>query len=365
MKQLKLIGAVSLAVLALAACVKKRVTSEPAAAITDGLPSVMALAETAPVQSPDDAADDPAIWANTENPAKSLIIASQKKYGLLVYALDGRLLQSLPVGRINNVDLRDGFVLNGKTVALVAGSNRSDGSIALFALDHASGMLSDVADGKLATGFDDPYGLCMYRSRSSDEFHVIVNAKDGRVRQWRLRAASNGRVRAEQLREFRLASQPEGCVADDALGNLFIGEEDHGLWVMPAEPSAGDTRRLVDRTGSGGHLVADVEGMSLWNGNDGRGWLVVSSQGEHAYAIYRRQAPHDYVGKFRILANPAKGIDGVSETDGLDISSADLGGDYARGLLVAQDGYNLSPAENQNFKLVPWSAVEKAVAGLD
>jgi 3-phytase len=32
--------------------------------------------------------------------------------------------------------------------------------------------------------------------------------------------------------------------------------------------------------------------------------------------------------------------------------------------MVAQDGRNVSPPENQNFKLVPWERVAKAL-GLD
>lgn len=351
--------ALAAALLMLIACAEKPVTIEPAATMKNVLPSVQPVAETAPVQTPDDAADDPAIWVHPGDPARSLIVTSQKKFGLMVYSLDGKLVQSLPIGRINNVDLRDGFVLAGKTVAIIAGSNRSNGRIALFALDHDSGLLRDVADSAVASGFDDPYGLCLYHSRKSGEFQVIVNAKDGRVRQSRLLAGDNGKVRIELLREFKLPTQPEGCVADDELGNLFVGEEDRGVWVLGAEPADKTPMRLIDKTGADGHLVADVEGMSLWTGTDGRGWLVVSSQGEHAYAVYRREAPHVYVGKFRILANTARNIDGASETDGLDITSANLGGDYSRGLLVVQDGHNLSPAENQNFKLVPWAGVEK------
>ena len=68
-------------------------------------------------------------------------------------------------------------------------------------------------------------------------------------------------------------------------------------------------------------------------------------------------------GTFAIGTNAALGIDGVSETDGLDVSAANLGGPYADGLLVVQDGHKRLPQGPQNFKLVPWAAVEKAVLG--
>ena len=57
-------------------------------------------------------------------------------------------------------------------------------------------------------------------------------------------------------------------------------------------------------------------------------------------------------------------VDGVEDTDGLDVVSAPLGPRYPMGLLVVQDGVNLAPdgAEaNQNFKLVSWRDVIDAL----
>jgi 3-phytase len=67
-------------------------------------------------------------------PHLSLIIGTDKKSGLNVYRLDGSLRQSLPVGRMNNVDLRDGFELDDSRVTIVAASDRDRNAIALFAL---------------------------------------------------------------------------------------------------------------------------------------------------------------------------------------------------------------------------------------
>lgn len=325
---------------------------------------VFATAETEAVSTEGDTADDPAIWVHPEDVRLSLIVGSQKKFGLLVYDLSGKLLQSIPAGRINNVDVRDGFALGDKTVAIVAGSNRSNRSIALYAIDHATRQLSDIADGVQDAGMPEPYGLCLYHSAVTDRFYVFVNDKSGPYRQGELIATESGRVRIEWRREFRLDTQPEGCVADDELGVLYAGEEDVGVWRLGAEPGAGADKQLVDKTGRDGHLVADVEGMSLWTDRDGGGYLIVSSQGENAYNIYSRKDGNAYLGKFRIVDNADKTLDGSSETDGLDVTSADLGGAYAQGLLVVQDGKNTRPAANQNFKLVPWSAVAEGIAAL-
>ena len=159
---------------------------------------------------------------------------------------------------------------------------------------------------------------------------------------------------------MQVGSQAEGCVADDELGWLYVGEEDTGIWKYSAEPGAGNTRTAVDTT-EGGNLTADVEGMSLWLGPEGKGFLIVSNQGEDNYAVYRREGENAYVGKFHVVANEDLGIDGASETDGLDVTSAALGGAFGQGLLVVQDGRNLTPNERQNFKLVPWSQIAAAL----
>ena len=129
-----------------------------------------------PCASSNDAADDPAIWVHPTDPARSLIIGTDKKHGLDVYDLSGKRVQSLPDGRMNNVDLRYGFPLGGGEVAIVAATNRTDQTLALYAVD-ANGRLSNVADGKIATGLADPYGLCMYRSPAG-EYFVFANEGD-------------------------------------------------------------------------------------------------------------------------------------------------------------------------------------------
>src|SRR3546814_81370 len=164
---------------------------------TPRVPAVTALVETVPAGSYGDAADDPAIWANPGDPAASLVIATDKKAGLYVYDMRGEVVQFLPDGKMNNVDLREGFALSGGQVVLVTASNRTDDSIAIYRLDTAARRLVDVADGVQPTGFDDPYGLCMYRSARDGAMYVFINGDDTGKRQWRLVDAGNGRVRAE------------------------------------------------------------------------------------------------------------------------------------------------------------------------
>lgn len=336
-----------------------------AAAAQPPFPAVMATVETRAVPTLGDAADDPAIWVNRDDPAASLVLGTDKNGGLALYDMAGQQLQYVADGRMNNVDLRDGFRLGDREVVLVTASNRTNRSIAIYVLDTQARRLIDVADGVQPTGQEDPYGLCMYRSARSGETYVFINDSGGQTngakRQWRLVATAEGRVRAEQVRDFAFGSQAEGCVADDETGVLYVAEEDVGLWRLSAEPDAGADMTSVEAITDNPALKDDMEGVSLYDLGDGRGYLVASSQGNDSYAVYRREGDQAYLGSFVIVANPQAGIDGASETDGLDVTSADLGPGFESGAVIVQDGRNVLPVETQNYKYVPWSAIAQAL----
>ncbi|WP_136161345.1 phytase [Sphingomonas flavalba] len=333
----------------------------PPTSVAPRFPTVTARVETVPVAAAGDAADDPAIWHNPADPAASLIIGTDKKAGLYVYDMQGKVVHFAPVGRMNNVDLRDGFMLDGKPIVLVTASDRTRKAVAIYRLDTATGALIDIADGLQPSGLSDPYGLCMYRSTRSGRSYVIVSDPDGLNRQWELVTRPNGKVAIRQVRDIRFGSQTEGCVADDANGALYIAEEDVALWRVGAEPKAGDARRQVDSVAGNPALKDDLEGVSLYDLGNGRGYLVVSSQGNNSYAVYDRDGANAYRGSFAVVADGATGIDGISETDGLDVSSLPLGPGFEKGAMVAQDGRNVLPGEKQNFKIVSWADIAAAL----
>lgn len=64
---------------------------------------------------------------------------------------------------------------------------------------------------------------------------------------------------------------------------------------------------------------------------------------------------------YKICGHGVAGIDGASETDGLEVTSANLGGPWSQGLLVVQDGRKRMPESTQNFKLVPWADIARAL----
>lgn len=324
-------------------------------------PALVATVESVPVVSFGDAADDPAIWAHPTDPARSVVVATDKRDGLYVYDMQGRELQRLSDGKMNNVDLRDNFQLGGQGITVVAASNRTDRTIALYRLDHETRQLTSIAAGPQDTGLRDPYGLCMYQNPQNGRTYVFVNGDDTRKRQFELIDAGNGRVRAQFVRELTFNSQTEGCVTDDAAQMLYVGEEDVGIWRIGAEPDAGQELIAVDMVAANAALRDDIEGMALYDLGGGRGYLVVSSQGNNSYAVYRREGAREYLGSFIIVANPAAGIDGASETDGLDVSSANLGPGFEHGAVIVQDGRNIMPEARQNYKYVPWTSIAAAL----
>jgi len=338
---------------------KGQVRVMPWKAATPAAPGAKAIveprAQTEPVARQGDAADDPAIWRNPADPAGARILGTNKKQGLLVYDLDGKQLQLLEVGRLNNVDVRQGVTVGGRTLDIAVATQRDDNSVMLFTID-AGGKVAPA--GAFATGLADIYGMCLYRPADGG-LEAFINDKDGSFLQYRIEAGADGKAMAGKLlRRFKVDSQPEGCVVDDRNARLYLGEEKRGVWTVSARGDAPAKLTMIMPVGP--QLVADVEGMGLYHGAKAD-YLIVSSQGDNSYLVLDAKAPYRVRGSFRVGYNLAAGIDGTSETDGLEVSSANFGGPYANGMLVIQDGYKRLPDGPQNFKYVAWDDVAKAL----
>ena len=92
--------------------------------------------------------------------------------------------------------------------------------------------------------------------------------------------------------------------------------------------------------------------MAIAQTGDDSGYLFVSAQGAHEYVVYDRMPPFAHVTTFAVWGGGDSCIDGVEETDGLDVTASPLGDAFPDGLLVVQDGYNGDPVDKQNFKFV-------------
>ncbi|WP_084582823.1 phytase [Sphingomonas azotifigens] len=338
-------GLATCAALALAGCAA---TAERPAFSPLPTATVVARGETQAVGTANaDAADDPAVWRNPADPAASLIVGTDKQAGLYVYDLSGRQRSFLDAGRVNNVDLRD----MGAAGILVAASDRNDklqAKLDLFRLDPATATLSTL--GKFAAGAGEAYGVCLYRDGA--HLYAFNVLKDGTITQLDLSSGATPHI----VRTMKLATQSEGCVVDDRTHRLYVAEEDVGLWRFDARPE-GSTVPTRIAAADGRQIVADAEGLAIAaEGPDNGGYLLVSSQGDNAYAVYRL-ADDAYVGRFRIVPGH---FGSTEQTDGIELIVGDFGPAYPGGLFVAQDGIN--PPAAQNFKLAAWADIKAALS---
>ncbi|MCB5167731.1 phytase [Streptomyces bambusae] len=326
-----------------------------------GIGVVRPKAETLPLfddEAGGDAnADDPAIWRNPADPARSLVIATAKQGGLRVYDLDAQQVQSVAApagpgaddapGRFNNVDLVHGLRLAGGRSDVAVVSDRGNDRLRIYRIDGSrpGAPLTDVTDPAVrpvfSAGQDEineqatAYGLATWTDRSTGRTYALVSQRNrARIALVELFATRAGTVDYRQVRtidlpsSFRLPNggtwtpcgepgelpQVEGMVVDPADGTLYAGQEDVGIWRIRAGLSG--TPQLMDKVrefgvpgtydeeteectpgadpGYGGtHLTADVEGLTLVTERDGDGYLLASSQGDNTFVAYDRERADD------------------------------------------------------------------------
>ena len=333
--------------------------SEPPKAYLPAV-DVPAIAETVPVGTAnDDAADDPAIWRNAADPEASLIVGTDKKAGVYVYGLDGKVRDFLAAGALNNADLREVTLADGTKRILVGASDRTDRSqprIALFWLEGTTGKLSEIGTETFLPadrGSAEAYGFCMGGALGENDLaRAYVVLKDGTVVESAL-FEQGDRIVPAYIRDVKLATQSEGCVVDDATQTLYVAEEDVGIWKVPLQTVL--KAEAYARVGAQDGLVDDVEGLAIARDSKERAWLIASSQGDNAYTLFDL-ADGSMTGRFRIGGGE---IDGTSDTDGIEVVLGDFGPRFPEGLFIAQDGDNAPEA--QNFKLLSWQSIREAL----
>ncbi|WP_235335093.1 phytase, partial [Aphanizomenon flos-aquae] len=366
----------------------------------DLVPTATPILETRPALLDDDSlpfsqradADDPAIYVNGTDSSKSLVLTSVKNGGLRIYDLAGNLLQTInpsnPDIRYNNIDLQYGFTLGGQKVDIAVASDRNNDKLAIFKINPNSAngnYLENITDSNAATIFQglpfatpysastrSAYGLAIYRSPVTNDYYVFTSRRQtGDIAQLKLVDKGNGKIGYEVVRSFTIPSsttpdttpQTEGMVADQETGFLYIGQEDVGIWKFDAEPNGGSTGKLIEKVKAEGgkNLTNDVEGLTIYYGKNGTGYLLASSQGDNTFAVYTREGNNDFLGRFGVGNNG--GIDSVQESDGADVINLPLGPNFPYGVFITQDGANdpatIVSGENisSNFKLVPWENI--------
>ena len=321
--------------------------------------SIYAVAETEPVATTGDAADDPALIINTKNPRKSIILGTDKKAGIYLYDLEGTKLAFSAMGEINNIDVRQ-----TNDEIFIAASNRSLRSIEFWAFDQNTFFAKNALYSNIFASASrsysiptniDVYGICIGMIAGTPVAFVTED-RGPRVELWTL---ENQML----VGTFSNGGESEGCVFDDENQTVFISEEEvNGVLKAYdlnqeypfAEPIIVDSRE--------GNIGGDPEGLAIYKTSDLEGYILLSSQGDNKYNVYNRQKPYQFISSFTVDDSPS-GIDGTSHTDGISVSSYNLGGKFYKGIMIAQDDENLDGEElkNQNFKIIPFKQVLKAL----
>ncbi|HJL92443.1 MAG TPA: phytase, partial [Woeseiaceae bacterium] len=277
---------------------------------------ISAIAETEPVATSGDAADDPAIVINFINPTQSIIFGTDKRAGVYSYDLSGKKISYAALGEINNIDVRQ---IDKKIY--VAASNRTAQSIEFWEFNQQdffknilqSKNLFDLAVQSITIPTNiDVYGICVGLI-DGVPIVFITEDKGPRVELW----VPHTRT---LIGSFSNGGESEGCVFDDENKTVFISEEEvNGVLKaynlnneFPFEiPFIVDSRE--------GNIGGDPEGLTIYKTSEKEGYLLLSSQGDNKYNVYNRSYPHKFILSFTIDDNPS-GIDGTSETDGIDVT---------------------------------------------
>jgi len=274
--------------------------------------------------------DDMCIWIHPASPSLSTIIASDKSASrLFVYDLKGETIQEVAVpGTPGNIDIRYNFPLGGEKVGIIGYNDRDNSKICLYKVDPKTRRIAKVDNGAIDTGPN--YGLSLYHSPKSRKFYAFTVAEDSGVgpEQHELSDDGAGKIQGKKVRAWSLGHS-EGCVADDETGQLYIGEENVGIWKYDAEPNDSTEGKMIARIGENG-FTADVEGLAIYYMPDGAGYLLASSQGNDTFKVFDRKPPHTYVKTFS--------VETAGDTDGIDVTNVNLGPEFPQGIFTLHNG---------------------------
>ncbi len=348
----------AVAVLMLAAVLSVLATATPSSAAETPV-FVPSDAETVPVTHASDAMDDPAIWVHPTDPSRSLLIGNDKGGGFETYDLDGNRVQRFDGSFFGNVDVRQNVTVNGIAHDLVGIVHQG---VRFYTVNPDTRLLTSITEGAASIG-NNGEGFCLYESPATpttpSKVYGISVTIGGTVNEFELTDDdADGLLSSTTVRTFSVGSEAEGCAVDDESGALYISEENVALWRYSAEPNGGTARTAVDvRTSAGGHLINDIEGVTIAEQPDGKGFIFVSAQGTSDpttsyFTAYRREGANEFVKSFRVSDGTSS--DDCDHTDGVAATTANLGPAFPRGMFVCQDNNNDAPGGvgHQDLKMV-------------
>jgi 3-phytase len=262
----------------------------------------------------------------------------------------------------NCIDLVYDFPLNGQKtdLALVSCITPDSAGIKVYRIDPVKRRLSDITSNHLIKVFDGapPSGVIAYQSRKSGRDFFFARSRTGKIDQFELAARPDGVVAANRVRSIDLAGKGKFGVADAERAVLYLGDEKAGVWRFNAEPDADNSGKLVIRVGENG-LIPDVDGMALYCAKNGRGYLIVVSQGPKGGVSTLKVYEREEGNRFVLTIDPsAEGFGRLDRISGVAVTNQRINELFPKGVLAANDRIN--PNASEDFKLYSWEEIAKA-----
>lgn len=300
--------------------------------------------------------DDPAIWINPADPAKSLIVGTDKDSigALYVFDLKGKVIDSLvrrDIQRPNNVDINYGLSLGNDTIDFAVTGERLTSRLRFFSLPdmkeiNAGGI--EIFQGETGPEFRDLMGVSTYKSPKSGKMYVIAGRKNGPTDGtylWQYEViGENGQIRLELVRKFGQYSgvkEIEAIAVDAELGYIYYSDEGVGVRKYHAEPEMGNDELALFATDG---FTDDHEGITIYKLDENTGYILVSDQQAALFHVFPREGsdsnPHQHA---LITKIPVSTV----ESDGSEVTSVALGSDFPKGLLVAM-------SDDKTFQIYRW-----------
>lgn len=265
-------------------------------------------------------ADEVAIWAYRKDPQNSVIICNDKAPlgALYVYDLHGKMVSrserlNCPVG----VSVRYDIQLGGETIDVVACGIRSTNEMKIFKIDPETRKLIDITTHEgIPSGFEDKtYGLCLYKRPSDGKLFAFLSRKEtDNIHQIRLDEDGNGKFKGTLVRKFGKGDQKsyvEGMVADDEYGYFYCSDERNAILKYYADPNV-QKQPFIQAFGVEDGIRGDREGLAIYRQSNRKGYLIVSSQGDSTFKIYKREGKNKFVKS--IALHDVKESDGIATT---------------------------------------------------
>ncbi|HAY3549986.1 phytase [Elizabethkingia meningoseptica] len=297
--------------------------------------------------------DDPAIWVNPQDPAKSLVIGTDKDIngGLFVFDLNGKIQKDLTVTglkRPNNVDIAYGIMLNGKKTDIAVTTERFTHKLRIFSLPDMKPVDNGgipVFEGQTGEGERDLMGISLYTD-SKGKIYAIAGRKtgpqdDSYLWQYLLSDSGKGYVEGKLVRKFGHYSgkkEIESIAVDNENGYVYYSDEQYGVRKYYADPSKGNQELDVfAKTG----FTEDHEGISIYKTGSKKGYILVSDQGANKFHIFRREGKNTLLKIVKVQAN---------KSDGSDMVSIPLNNTFKHGLFVVM-------SDDKTFHYYRWEDI--------